>query len=89
MNVVMRNGRLTVPREARRALGLEPDAEFDVEVDEEQDALVLRPATMLRREDAWAYTAEHRALLDRAHADSRDWRLRSMTEHELADLADR
>ncbi len=88
MNVVMRGGRLTVPKEVRRALGLDPDGEFEVEVDREDDALVLRPAVVLRREDAWAYTAEHRGLLERAHDDSRQGRVRSLGEGELADLAE-
>jgi bifunctional DNA-binding transcriptional regulator/antitoxin component of YhaV-PrlF toxin-antitoxin module len=79
------DGRLTVPASARRALGLEGEAQFEVEV--EQDSLILRPAVVLAREDAWAYTPEHRRLLERAHRDSREGRVREMTEEELLDLA--
>ncbi|MBI4728321.1 MAG: hypothetical protein HY775_02280 [Acidobacteria bacterium] len=67
-------GRLTLP-------------EFEIEVDRERDALILRPALVLRREDAWAYTPEHRGLLARAHADSRAGRVKRRTEGQLAKLA--
>lgn len=79
-------GRLTLPAEARRALGLEGEAELEVEVDDSHDAIILRPALVLRREDAWAYTPEHRDLLARAHADSRDGRVRKLSEGELKRL---
>lgn len=82
------NGHLTLPIESRRALGIEGEAELEVEVDTEQDAVVLRPIVALRREDAWAYTPEHRRLLARAHADSRAGRIQQLTEDELAALAD-
>lgn len=81
-----KNGRLTVPAEARSALGLEDETEFEVEVDTTEDALILRPIVMLRREDAWAYTPEHRALLRQAHEDSRAGRVRQLTEQGLRDL---
>jgi AbrB family looped-hinge helix DNA binding protein len=80
-------GRITLPAELRRELGLEGISEFEIEVDPETDALILRPAVVLRREDAWAYTPEHRALLKRAHADSRAGRVRRMTEEELRKFA--
>jgi bifunctional DNA-binding transcriptional regulator/antitoxin component of YhaV-PrlF toxin-antitoxin module len=86
MIVSMRaDGRLTVPASARRALGLDGEVQFEVEVN--QDSLVLRPAVVLPREDAWAYTPEHRRLLERAHQDSREGRVREMTEEELLQLA--
>jgi len=88
MRIVTMNtsGRLTLPAETRRALGLEGSAEFEVEIDTESDALILRPAVVLRREDAWAYTPKHRALLAKAHEDSRAGRVRKMTESQLAKL---
>ncbi len=90
MKVVLmsKDGRLTVPAEARRALGIEGEAEFEIEVDPTQDALTLRPVVVLRREDAWAYTPEHRQLLARAHRDSREGRVRQMTEEELKRLGE-
>lgn len=84
--IMNKSGRLTVPAEARTALGLDEETEFEVEADTEGDALILRPVVALRREDAWAYTTEHRDLLRQAHADSRDGRTRAMTEQALRDL---
>ena len=81
-------GRLTLPIESRRAIGIDGETELEIEVDSEHDALLLRPVIVLRREDAWAYTPEHRALLVRAHADSREGRVRTLTEDELAALGD-
>jgi bifunctional DNA-binding transcriptional regulator/antitoxin component of YhaV-PrlF toxin-antitoxin module len=81
-------GRLTLPVESRRALGIVGETELEVEVDTERDVLTLRPVLLLRREDAWAYTSEHRELLGKAHADSRDGRVRTLREDELAALGD-
>lgn len=82
-------GRLTRPVDARRRLGIEGEAQFQVEV---QDGnVVLRPVVVLPRDDAWAYTSEHRALLARAHADSRAGRVRQLSEddlHRIAEAAD-
>lgn len=90
MKTVLMNraGRLTLPAETRRRLRIEAETEFEVEVNEAEDAIILRPAIVLRREDAWAYTPEHRALLARARQDSREGRVRQMTEDELARLAE-
>ena len=79
-------GRLTVPASARRKLGLDGPAEFEVEV--EPGRIVLRPAVVLPLEDAWAYTPEHRELLNRAHSDSQKERTRKLTEEELTKLGD-
>lgn len=79
-------GRVTLPAAARRQLGVEGETQFEVEV--EEDAIVLRPAIVLPREDAWAYTNEHRALLKGAHRDSREGRTRRVSERELERLAE-
>lgn len=79
-------GRLTVPAEARRALGLVGEAQFQAEVSEE--GLLLRPAVLVPREDAWAYTPEHRSRLARAREDSAQGRVRELGEKDLRDLAD-
>ncbi len=84
--VKMSGGRLTLPAELRHALGVTADQTFEVEAAQDQDALILRPATVLRREDAWAYTPEHRQLLERAHADSAVGRVQRLTEAELEAL---
>lgn len=85
---VNEQGRLTLPVESRRALGIVGETELELEVDAERDLLTLRPVIVLRRDDAWAYTPEHRALLGEAHADSRDGRVRTLSEDELAALGD-
>ena len=79
-------GRLTVPAAARRELALENETQFAVEVVSE--GLLLRPVVVLPREDAWAYTPEHRRRLQQAHRDSREGRVRQLTESELQHLAD-
>lgn len=81
-------GRLTLPVESRRALGIVGGTELELEVDAERDLLTLRPVLVLRREDAWAYTPAHRELLRQAHADSRHGRLRRLSEDELGALGD-
>jgi AbrB family looped-hinge helix DNA binding protein len=83
---VNRSGRLTLPTDVRRALRLDGETEMEVEVDTTNDAVILRPAVVLRREDAWAYTPEHRELLARAHDDSREGRVRQLNEDELKKL---
>ncbi len=80
-----REGRLTVPAAARRELGLEGEAQFQAEV--RDGALVLRPAVVVPREDTWAYTPEHLAQVERALRDSREGRVRQVTEGDLDRLA--
>jgi bifunctional DNA-binding transcriptional regulator/antitoxin component of YhaV-PrlF toxin-antitoxin module len=79
-------GRLTVPADARRELGLEGEAHFEAEV--QNGELLLRPAVLVPREDAWAYTAEHRALLARAREEAARGHTRKLRERELRELAD-
>jgi len=81
------SGRLTLPVEVRRKLGLEGESE--VEVDTQGDTIILRPAVVLRREDAWAYTSEHRKLLRKAHADSRAGRVSQLGEDDLRSFGTR
>jgi hypothetical protein len=52
-------------------------------VDEAHDAIILRPAIVLRREDAWAYTPAFRRLLARAHQDAREGRVYRLSESDL------
>jgi bifunctional DNA-binding transcriptional regulator/antitoxin component of YhaV-PrlF toxin-antitoxin module len=85
--VVMNSqGRITVPVEARRELGLRGEAHFEAEVRDGE--LRLRPAVFVPRDDVWAYTPEHRALLARARADAAGGRTRELGEDELRELAD-
>ena len=52
----------------------------------EQEALVLRRVVHLRLEDAWAYTPDHRELSERAHRDSKEGRVKKLSEEDLESL---
>jgi len=81
-------GRLTVPAEARKALHVEGETPFEIEVTEHE--IILRPALVIPRDDAWAYTPEHLAQIEQADADARAGRIVRMTERELEQfIADR
>lgn len=86
--VMSGTGRLTLPIETRRCLGLEGETELEVEVDVEHDTIILRPALDVPDEDAWAYTPEHRRLLAQARRDAREGRVYRLTESELARLGE-
>ncbi len=77
-------GRITVPTEARKELGLLEETELQVETT--PDAIILKPVVVLPREDAWAYTSAHRRLLAKAHRDSREGRVRRLSERQLERL---
>ena len=85
-------GRLTVPEEVRRVLGLNGETDLLIRVDAPKRTLVLRPVAASGGEedteddDSWAYTPEHLAQLARAHRDSRQGRVRRMTKEELMQL---
>ena len=74
-------GRLTVPAAAREALRVEGEAAFDLEIT--ADALILRPTEAVPEEDAWAYTPEHLAQVERA---LREGGGRTMSEADLLRL---
>jgi antitoxin PrlF len=57
-------GRVTVSAQTRKALGLEGESQFIEEIHD--GAIVLRPAAVVPKEDAWAYTPEHRTALAEA-----------------------
>jgi AbrB family looped-hinge helix DNA binding protein len=80
---VGRAGRVTLPAEIRRQLGLEEGSRLEVEI--RDGVLQLRPVVMIPRDDAWAYASEHRALLARALDDIRQGRVRgNLAEEELS-----
>lgn len=82
-----KTGRITLPASMRKRMHLEGEAEFEVEQLPDDEGFVLRPIVVMRREDAWAYTTDHRGRLDLAHADSRAGRVRQLTEDDLRELA--
>jgi bifunctional DNA-binding transcriptional regulator/antitoxin component of YhaV-PrlF toxin-antitoxin module len=81
--LMSRQGRLTLPVELRRCLALEGETKFEIEVDEARDAIILRPVFDVPKEDAWAFTPEHRRLLARAHQDAREGRIYRLSESDL------
>ena len=82
-----KQGRITVPAAARRALHVEDEAQFEMEVTD--DALILRPAFVIPREDAWAYTPEHLESMRRSEEDIAAGRVYRMTKAALQELARR
>jgi len=78
-------GRLTLPAEAREELGIKGEAQFQVEVI--PGGLVLREAITVPSEDAWAYTSEYRAQVERSRRDHAEGRSRAVSVEELEHLA--
>lgn len=74
-------GRLTMPVEARRALQLEGEADFEWEVIEGK--IVFTPSVLIPREDAWAYTPEHLQRVARARAQVRADEMSEWVPNEL------
>ena len=85
-----KTGRLTLPAEIRREMGLTDESTFDVEADPENDVIHLRPRVVIPREDAWAYTARMRDIIARYRADLAAGTLKEYTlsEDDLKKLAD-
>lgn len=83
-----RTGRITVPAETRKELGVEGETEFELEVDHEAGTLLLHPAIVVRRSDAWTQTPEFRAKIERARRDFAEGRFREMTLEELERLGE-
>jgi AbrB family looped-hinge helix DNA binding protein len=60
-------GRMTIPAEIRRELGIEGESILIVEA--QDGRLVAQRAFVIPAEDAWAYTPEHIAKVRKAEAD--------------------
>jgi len=78
---VNEQGRVTLPAEVRRRLGIRAGSQLEVKV--EENAIRLRPAAVIREEDRWAYTPEAIASLKRGLADLKAGRVYRLTEEEL------
>lgn len=79
-------GRLTIPSEALRALGVEGETDLTIEVDAEQETVLLRPVE--HDDDSWLYEdPEVRASIERGLADIEAGRVHRKTEAELRALA--
>ena len=57
-------GRITIPSAIREALQLDDNAQLQLDI--VGDRLVITPALVIPREDAWAYTPEESAAIERA-----------------------
>lgn len=77
-------GRLTLPAEVRKDLGIYGEAQFQVEVI--PGGLILREAVTVPRDDAWAYTPEFRDLVRRSLQDAAEGRTRQLSVEELDKL---
>ncbi|HEY8293190.1 MAG TPA: AbrB/MazE/SpoVT family DNA-binding domain-containing protein [Thermomicrobiales bacterium] len=80
---VNRQGRITLPSSIRKELNIEEDAMLEVEV--RDGGIFLQPAFVIPREDAWAYTPEHRAAIGRARNSSD---IPGVTEDDLLAVID-
>ena len=74
-------GRITLPAETRRRLGLADGAQLELRV--EDNEIRLRPARLVVAEDAWAYTPESLASIKRSLADIAAGRVFTLTTDEL------
>lgn len=81
MVAVNAQGRLTLPADVRRKLGLREGSQLEVALDD--DRITLRPATIVVSEDAWAYTRNHIDAVRRALADMSAGRTYRLTEAQL------
>jgi AbrB family looped-hinge helix DNA binding protein len=80
-------GRITVPADARELLRVGADSQFELEVTEHE--MILRPATVVRRDDAWAYAPAHLASISRALEQVASGQVRPATATDLgADAAE-
>ena len=57
-------GRITIPATIRQALHLDDNAQLRLDIVD--DRLIITPAITIARDDAWAYTPEERAAIERA-----------------------
>lgn len=84
---VAADGRMTLPAAVRRALDI-TEGEARLSVDITDGAAVLRPAVVIPREDAWAYTPEHIASMKRARDQASRGELEPMPDDLAATLTD-
>ena len=78
---VNKQGRVTLPVDVRRHLGITEATQLEVKV--ENDAVQLRPVDMIPAEDRWAYTPAAIASLKRALADVKAGRVYRVSPRDL------
>ena len=74
-------GRITLPADTRRSLGLTDGTQLEVRV--EKNEIRLRPARLVIAEDAWAYAPESVASIKRSLADIAAGRTFKLTTEDL------
>jgi len=74
-------GRLTLPADIRRRLGIGTGSQLEIKVVD--NSISLSRATVIPEEDRWAYTPEALASLQRALADVKAGRVYEATEEDL------
>ena len=79
-------GRLVIPAEVRAALNVTGKAHWQLEVHD--GAIILKPAIVIPREDAWAYQPEHLARLEEAMAQARSGEVLDLSPEQLERLPD-
>ena len=79
-------GRLTIPAEVRKELGVSGETPFQMEVVD--GSIRLRPAVVVPRDDAWAYTPEYRALVNRSRKETAAGLAKTLSLGELDKLAE-
>jgi bifunctional DNA-binding transcriptional regulator/antitoxin component of YhaV-PrlF toxin-antitoxin module len=77
-------GRLVIPAEVRAALNVAGKAHWQLEVHE--GAIILKPAVVIPREDAWAYRPEHLARLEEAMTQARSGQMLDLSADQLERL---
>jgi bifunctional DNA-binding transcriptional regulator/antitoxin component of YhaV-PrlF toxin-antitoxin module len=80
-------GRLVIPAEIRAALKVTGKAHWQLEV--RDGAIILKPAVVIPREDAWAYQPEHLARLEEAMEQARSGRVLDLSPEHLEWLSSR
>jgi bifunctional DNA-binding transcriptional regulator/antitoxin component of YhaV-PrlF toxin-antitoxin module len=80
-------GRLVIPAEVRAALNVTGKAHWQLKV--QDGAIILKPATVIPREDAWAYRPDHLARLQEAIAQAQEGQILELSPEQLAKLTDR
>lgn len=64
--VLRKDGTIRIPDNIRRALGLAEGESVTMRLVAKDGAMTLRPDPEIPTEDAWAYTPEHEAAMERA-----------------------
>jgi bifunctional DNA-binding transcriptional regulator/antitoxin component of YhaV-PrlF toxin-antitoxin module len=79
-------GRLVIPAEVRAALKVTGKAHWQLEV--QDGAIVLTPAIVIPKADAWAYRPEHLARLEEAMTQARSGQVLDLSPEQLERLLD-